>query len=689
MLSAMYSAVSGIQANGNEISVIGDNIANSNTVGFKGARISFENIMSASLGASSSNQVGRGVLTGKITPIFTQSSFDSTSNATDLAIDGDGFFIVKNEDGRSFFTRAGDFIFSKSGKLVNTNGLKVQGYAIDPLTNQSAGELSDIDVTKISSSSKSTSKISFGLNLNSEAESKYVIKHEVNDKIVVDNSEYVIDAGTYTGEALASKLTSLLSSKDIEVDYNKQTGKFTFKNNGAANVTLNVTNQNFTIGNVLGFEIKDTNGDDTLTTADDISIPANDYVTSNTTPILTLKQIRITPDNNKLIFEENGTKFTATIPTGTYSLDEYLDTTKNKIVTEFGEKVAAALNSAEKSDGTGGSVQNTYSVSYDKETGKFTIEISGGTTPVKFNWNDPESSASTVLGFVHDIKGIENTPAVVDSLKEITVPGKITSMFAPISMYDNSNSNYSSSINIYDSLGNQHTLTFYFNKVSDNLWEWHATLSSDQLEGAAPDYQGNPQTYEVGNGGYLRFNPNGSLKEATGLSDFYANFSGGAQSLQNISLNFGSSTSAGGTGLDGITQFASDSSTFSENQDGYPAGSLSGFQVSPDGTISGVYTNGEIIGLAKIALAKFKSPWELFSEGKNLYSQTVGSGEPIIGYASTGGRGKILSNALERSNVDIAEEFVKMITAQRAYQANARIITTADQLLVEVVNLKR
>ena len=193
----------------------------------------------------------------------------------------------------------------------------------------------------------------------------------------------------------------------------------------------------------------------------------------------------------------------------------------------------------------------------------------------------------------------------------------------------------------------------------------------------------------MGNGGYLIFNSSGSLKEATGTKDLVFNFAGGAKLLQNIVFDPGTSTTEGGTGLDGITQFASPSTTLSQSQDGYPAGTLSGVQIDKDGVIHGIYTNGEIKPLARIAIATFQNPWGLAKEGKNLYSQTVESGDAIIGAAGTGGRGRIVSHALEHSNVDIAQEFVKLIMAQRAFQANSRVITTSDQLLIDVVNLKR
>jgi flagellar hook protein FlgE len=125
------------------------------------------------------------------------------------------------------------------------------------------------------------------------------------------------------------------------------------------------------------------------------------------------------------------------------------------------------------------------------------------------------------------------------------------------------------------------------------------------------------------------------------------------------------------------------------SQDGYPAGFLKNIIISEDGVITGVFTNGQTRTIAQVALARFLAPTELTKLGRNLYAESFDSGQPIVGMPETSGLGRVLSNTLELSNVDLAEEFVKMISAQRGFQANSRIITTTDELLQEMVNLKR
>ena len=713
MLTSMFSAVSGLNANGTEISVIGNNIANSNTVGFKAERTSFSDIMSSSIGAGAYGQVGRGTKVASIMPVFTQSSFDTTSNPTDLAIDGRGFFVVKDPKAENlFYTRAGDFIFNKDGLLVNPDGYVVQGWRVDETTGEPVGDIGNIDISKISSSSKPTSKITLGANLNSTSEPKFVVTDYNNTIVYNDGSgEKVIkiEDGIYTGESLAEKIQSKFGIDGFQVTYESNTGKFDFINNTAStNITIkfrqtSATDTNITtMGSLLGFKVIDRDNADSdnndLTGVDDITIAAGTNFKSDTYPDLTQKIFRVTDQNNVIKFSEDGgtTILTATISPGDYTDEPYADNNGDQY-TSIAKAVEDALNNASTD------ANLTYKVTFDKDTGKFNIIVNnagGSDATVKFYWGDDtiegdpgeETTAEQLLGFVRKTSDTQNNPSVVNSF-EITAAagssGSLTSVYAPYSIFDKSSYDYSSSINIYDSLGNPHTITFYFKKVAGNYWEWHAVADSSDLDGALPDENGNPQPYEIGNGGYLIFNSSGSLKEATGIDDLYFNFSGGSEQLQHIVFNPGTPTTKGGTGLDGVTQFASASTTFSQSQDGNPAGTLTGVQVDKDGIIHGIYTNGEIKPLAKLAIAKFLNPWGLAKEGKNLFAQTVQSGDAIMGAAGTGGRGQIVSNALEHSNVDIAEEFVKLIMAQRAFQANSRVITTSDQLLLDVVSLKR
>ena len=155
MLTSLFTGISGMNASGTALSVIGDNIANINTVGFKTSRISFGDVMSQTLTSGTNNsQVGRGVMMTDISPLFVQGSFESTPNALNIAIDGDGFFIAKDSSG-TFYTRAGQFTLDKDGYMVNPDGLRIQGYRYTD-AGTATGVIDDINVSALNSSSDSS-----------------------------------------------------------------------------------------------------------------------------------------------------------------------------------------------------------------------------------------------------------------------------------------------------------------------------------------------------------------------------------------------------------------------------------------------------------------------------------------------------------------------------------------------------
>jgi len=157
-----------------------------------------------------------------------------------------------------------------------------------------------------------------------------------------------------------------------------------------------------------------------------------------------------------------------------------------------------------------------------------------------------------------------------------------------------------------------------------------------------------------------------------------------------IDFNFGDDIRMDGSlGLEGTTQFGSTSTTSFLDQDGYSAGTLKSLSINDEGLMSGIFTNGQTKSIAQVVLAKFISQEGLINQGKGLYAESFESGQPIVTAPGNSGTGGILANALELSNVDLAAEFVKMIIMQRGFQANSRMVSTSDELLQELVNLKR
>jgi flagellar hook protein FlgE len=250
----------------------------------------------------------------------------------------------------------------------------------------------------------------------------------------------------------------------------------------------------------------------------------------------------------------------------------------------------------------------------------------------------------------------------------------------------NNTAAYSTSITVYDSLGSSHALDVYFTKTGDNTWQYNAVVAGEDLN--PPQAVG---TNVIVGTGDLTFTTDGALSAVTTppTLPITLNFGGGATQGQAVTLDFGSQISTGGTGLDGTTQFSSPSSIGNQTQDGYASGDFSGIAVDGQGVVMGLYTNGQKLAISQLAIAKFRSNDGLGRAGQNLWIETRESGTAAIGTAASGGRAAVSAGALESSNVDLAEEFVGLIQHQRSFSANSKTITTADEMLQELINIKR
>jgi flagellar hook protein FlgE len=238
---------------------------------------------------------------------------------------------------------------------------------------------------------------------------------------------------------------------------------------------------------------------------------------------------------------------------------------------------------------------------------------------------------------------------------------------------------YGTTATIYDTQGAPRQVEIHFAKTADNTWSYHVTADPADL-GQEGDFP-----IEIGSG-ELTFNTDGQLQSVTG-DPIVATFGTGGE--QNITLDFGTSLDDGGDGADVTSQVGNGSTDVLRlEQDGRSTGALQGTRIENDGTIVGSYSNGEEVALGRVLLARFQANEGLENLGGNFYRATGRSGEPLLGEPNAGGRGSIFSGSLEQSNVDLASEFVRLITAQRGYQANARTITTADEVYAETVNLK-
>ncbi len=227
-------------------------------------------------------------------------------------------------------------------------------------------------------------------------------------------------------------------------------------------------------------------------------------------------------------------------------------------------------------------------------------------------------------------------------------------------------------ITVFDSAGTPHDLQITFTNTGPGTWDWTATSNTAPVSPA-------------GNG-TITFNPDGTLAGFTypgGGTDITLTPTGAGAAFQ-VTLDFGTVGD-----IDGLAGFSNPSDAVIDGQDGFQAGTLVEISVDSRGVITGFFTNGVSRPLAQLALADFNNPSGLLRAGDNVYEQSANSGVPVIGFAGTSNNSQITPGALESSNVDISQEFTSMIIAQRGFQANARVITTADEMLNELVNIRR
>lgn len=241
-------------------------------------------------------------------------------------------------------------------------------------------------------------------------------------------------------------------------------------------------------------------------------------------------------------------------------------------------------------------------------------------------------------------------------------------------------SHFATGVTVYDTAGTAHVVTLFFNKTGDHDWTWKAMAKGEEV------VDGKKDTLVEQARGKLTFDMEGKLlTQETDRSSF--NFGRGAKADQQIDFNFGAIGSKG-SGLQ-VTQYGTNSETYKTIQDGYTAGTLAGLTFNDDGVLAAIYTNGQSVNLAQAALSKFENPEGLLKVGQNRYRDSRLSGQGTIGAPQSGGRGSISSKTIESSTTDIANEFINLMTAQRNFQANSRVISVADEMMGEVLNIKR
>ena len=317
-------------------------------------------------------------------------------------------------------------------------------------------------------------------------------------------------------------------------------------------------------------------------------------------------------------------------------------------------------------------VQNNGVQLYTR-AGDFTINSSGYLV-------DP--NGDEVMGYAAQNGVISSSPTLtpIQISTGITAPAQATTQVGfglnlEASAYNAASpESFSQPVVVYDSLGVSHTLTFNFTQTANNQWTYTVTIPAVDV-----GETGDPVSVGTGK---LQFDGNGSLTSPT--ANVALSVTGLADGASTLNVNWQLFNSQGTSNL---TESGTASAASNISQNGFSGGTLTSFNVTSDGVIQGLFSNGETITLGQVALANFANLQGLENVGGNDYAATLASGPAIIGGAGSGGLGTIQDGALEESNVDMATEFANLIMAERDYQANAKAITTADNVTQTAINL--
>jgi flagellar hook protein FlgE len=308
-------------------------------------------------------------------------------------------------------------------------------------------------------------------------------------------------------------------------------------------------------------------------------------------------------------------------------------------------------------------VQSNNQTLYTR-AGNFTVNSAGQLTT-------PEGQL--VMGYPA-VNGVVSTSAALTPItvnQANDIPATATTQFQ---MSTNLNANsavgttFNSPITVYDSLGNSHVLTIQYTNTAPNAWTYNVTLPAADTGGT-----GAPTSITTG---AMTFDSSGNLLTPSGTVTGI-NIAGLADGASTMNLTWNLN---GASGTPIITQQAEASATNSPTQNGFAAGTLNGYTVLPDGTVQGQFSNNQTLALGQVAVASFANNDGLKQVGNNDYQSSFASGSAVIGIAGQGGVGTITGGSVEGSNVNLSTEFANMIVAQQAYEANAKVLTTLNQV---------
>ncbi|HLJ55018.1 MAG TPA: flagellar hook-basal body complex protein [Chthonomonadaceae bacterium] len=724
MLQAMFSGVSGLQAHQTKLDVIGNNIANVNTVGFKSGDVTFEDQLSqtirngsgpsASVGGLNPAQVGLGVSLGAINTNQTQGNLQATGKSSDLAIQGNGFFLVSSGS-NTFFTRDGSFDLDSDGVLVNSsNGVKLLGYVADAKgTIDSSQQITADSVLKIPvgtlTSVQQTTSATFQGNLDASA-SLQTTHVNVSGELDTSSAPGPMTGTIFDASGGAHAVSITLSNPvhtpaagpgvpvgatqrwdaTVSIDNVAQPVQrlYAVPNGSGGNNFVFADNANpaNSTGSTLSVNVAGTAGAPNFPVAIDFSkLQAQSAVTTSANGQAGASPVQSSllnlegslnldggaPVVNKTtVFDAAGSPFTITT------------TLSNPTVPTPGANVpAGAAQQWQVKVDVADSAGNTFtaydsSVAGNQESAAYFVPGTGFVTADGSNPAQSLGSTIQLVGgalpagaFNQGRQVATNFPLTIDlSGLGVTKTASIADGQTGASPVSNA------SVVVYDSLGIKHNINLQFTRElvgagappnASAQWNWTATENGNPV--ADSSTAGNSPLYFDNQGGLID-----TSKQKIILSS-----AGGAGPLP-VAIDFGT-----------LTQVSGASSVAATSQDGFPVGTLQSYQISEEGLITGSFSNGQSRTLGQVATAGFSNASGLEKVGQNLFQEGSNSGLAQVGLPSVNGRGKISTGFVEMSNVDLSTEFTNLIVTQRGFEANTKIVTAVDELLQAVINLKR
>ncbi|MDK2123740.1 flagellar hook protein FlgE [Parachitinimonas caeni] len=652
--------LSGLNSATKFLDVVGNNVANANTVGFKGSRAEFADIYANTL-ASTSVQTGIGGRATNVAQQFSQGNITTTNNPLDLAITGNGFYQLKDAAGSVSYTRNGQFQLDRFGYIVN-NGLKLTGYSANSdgqlITGNTPTEIkiqtANIGARATGGSSQANAGLTLGMNLDARA----AIVNRGTSTVSVNGMNLDNNDGEGTAYTVTTRIADTMGAfHKVDVRVTKTSTPNTWA------VDTSIDGGPFLAASApLVFN---TNGQ--LVTGNPATVSTKITAPSGAqTPLqFQVNFAGLTGNSTGSVAGTATTNDKAAQYTTVQIANANLDASNpNSTARTFTTNVLAPDGTSHKVDVTlTKTATNTWQIDTAWDGGAATTAAA----PLVFNDKGQLISGSPIkltqnygpgdMTYTVDFGGMTQKA-------QAFAGGSVTARAAPpVIPTDPSTYTSSTSATVYDDQGVGHTLTYYFSKIALNTWEVQTSF-----DGAAPVVQP----------GFVTFDGTGKL---TGGSSLAYTAPINAPSGATTPLAFTSY-------FTGTTQFGSPFGVNELTQDGYADGSITGLTIGKDGVIQGRYSNGQNRIIGQVVLYNFANPQGLQPLGDNRWASSFASGDGRSGAPGTSDFGALQSGAVEDANIDLTAELVNMITAQRSYQANAQTIKTQDQILQTLVNLR-